>query len=144
MAAGSTQAAYDLTRDGSDTTNTALTPGAGTIRINSNVSCASGGSFDGECISTLGQFSTLANFDLDNVAGVVDSANDGIFVTVTATPHLNFSGQTLASDVIIASGEALTGYGSVNGSVTGVSGSSIQASGAGSLTLGNSSSGPCG
>ena len=140
LSSGSTLSTTDVDYHDFGTTINALNPVTGTITVNSNVSCASGGSFDGECISTMGAFSTLSSFDLDNAPGIVDPNNDGMFVTVTATPHLNFSGQTLVSNVTIANGESLTGYGSVNGSVTGVSGSSIQASGGGSLFLGDASS----
>ena len=113
-----------------------VVPGAGSVSVSLNLSCASGDSNDGECLSSIGSFSSLSSFDLDNTLNAVNSFNDdGVIVTITMMPHLNFSGQILNSNLALTAGEALTGYGMVSGGVSGTGGT-ISASGSG-LTLGN-------
>jgi len=133
---------YNFNTTGTDqVTNT--TPGGGTISANINLYSQTGNSAT-ESFVGLGLYSPLNTLGVDTFAlddtvypsGAVASA-DGVFVTVTLTPHLNFSGQTLNGPVALAGSEHLSGFGTVNGDISGTG--TITASGTG-LTLGNAAS----
>ena len=122
------QTAYDLVLNS--------TPGSGSILLQPYLRATSdGGLFvnGDEAFASIGAYSGLSYFSSDD--GNVYST-DGIFLTVTMTPHLNFSGQTLNSNLQLQGGEELTGYGTVNGTVSGASSSTISV-GPGTLTLGS-------
>jgi len=128
---------YNFDTTGTDqVTNT--TPGGGTVNANISLYSQTSNSTT-ESFVGLGQYSSMSSFNLDNTvypSGAVANA-DGVFVTVTLTPHLNFSGQTLNGPVALASTEHLSGFGTVNGDISGSG--SITPSGTG-LTLGNAAS----
>ena len=87
----------------------------------------------GEAYSSLGHRSGLGGFDLDNS---YYDPEDGLQVRLTFTPHLNLSGQTIQSDLALADGERLSGYGAFYGDISAVAGSAIISS-SGDLVLGN-------
>lgn len=82
----------------------------------------------------LGQMSPLSAFLLDDTW--YDAA-DGVKITLTFTPTLAFTGQTANWDLAMISGETLSGYGTINGDVTG--NGTIHPSGTG-LLIGDSAS----
>jgi hypothetical protein len=95
----------------------------------------------GEAYTSLGQYSSLEDFDLDNWVYSQNQQirDDGLRITLTFAPHLNLSGQFLEADLALAEGETLSGYGTFHGDVSGVAGSAITCS-SGDLTVGNPAS----
>lgn len=87
--------------------------GSGSVRLTLEYGAQCSGT--GEAYASLGQMSPLSAFNLDDTA--YDSS-DMMLVTLTFTPSLNFTGQTANWDLVMASGETLTGYGTINGDVS--------------------------
>ncbi len=91
-----------------------------------------GGCGGGEVYSSLGQPSGLGSFSVDDD---YFDPQDGLQVRLTFTPHLNLSGHTIESDLVLAEGETLGGFGRIYGDVGGLVGSAIINSG--DLIVGN-------
>ena len=114
-----------------------VTPGTGSIQLGLDLFSSSNG---GESMASIGQLSGLSSFNLDDTLNSnYDFSDDGVYLNVTLTPHLNFTGQSLNSDLALNSGEVLSGYGAVSGDISGVTDSQINVT-AGNFVLGKSSS----
>ena len=105
---------------------------SGTIRVSPDIFSSTTNSTT-ESFVGLGLSSSMSSFGLDDF---YSGLGDGIFVSISLTPHLNFSGQTLTGDVTLQGTEQVTGFGEINGNISGSG--SITSSG-GTLSLGDSS-----
>ena len=132
---GSTTNSTDYVYDTGGGYKSRVLPGTGSVSLGLYLGASSGGIGD-EALAAIGQHSTLDYFSLNSL---VSTLSDGAFITVTLIPHLNFWGQTLNSNLSLVNGENLNGWGTVNGDISGDSGSSITPVG-GTLVLGRSSS----
>lgn len=120
---------FDRTADQSIVTTTT---GSGSIRLSFEYGAQSTGTVG--AYASLGQMSPLDPFALDNTWY---DENDGVLTTLTFTPSLDLTGQSVNWDLAMVSGEILSGYGTVNGNISGVG--TIHPTGAG-LILGNPAS----
>ncbi len=115
-------------------TKSNVLPGQGFLSLTLDLGALSTSS---EGLASIGQTSTMGSFGFNNA---VDTVNDGAFLSVTLTPHLNFTGQMLNTGLTLFSGDNLNGYGTVSGSVSGYSGSSITPTAPAGFVLGDPSS----
>ncbi|MEE9304024.1 MAG: VPLPA-CTERM sorting domain-containing protein [Thiotrichaceae bacterium] len=121
------------------TSNSVLTQGAGSVTVGLDLIAASTGTNE-ESFASFGFFSGLTNFFKDTDLNTINSfIDDGLFVTLEFIPSLALTGQTLNGSLQLLNGEILSGSGTVNGILSGATGSSITASGSG-LTIGNAAS----
>jgi hypothetical protein len=115
---GTLVGAYRITKGGTTINRTALRSiatagtGSGSVRLDLEYGAQCTGA--AEAYASLGLISPLLAFDLDDTW--YDS-NDGVYLTLTFTPSLNFSGQTAEWDLIMNDGEILSGWGTINGEV---------------------------
>lgn len=109
-------------------------PGSGGVSLSMAMEATS---FGGEAIAYLGNPSGLSGFGLDDTLAGLPRF---IGVTVSLTPHLNLSGQTLTGDITLVSGEHINGFGALTGSVATLAGNNTTVEPGGRLELGSAAS----